>query len=727
MSARKTDTPSPSTSQSRRSFLKTSAAATGYAASGLMIGFHLPANAKTESAAKTVQPNAWVKIGTDNKVTIICHRAEMGQGTYTSMPMLVAEELEVDLRNVAIEMAPANPVYINALLGGQLTGGSTSVRDAWDGLRKAGAQARMMLVSAAAAEWKVPETDCRAENGHVMSKGGKKATYGALAEKAGAMPVPKDPPLKDPKAFKIVGKPVKRLDTPAKVMATAQFGIDVQLPGMLVASLAQCPVLGGKPMSVDDTKAKAMPGVKAVVKIDDGVAVVADTFWQAKKARDALNITWDNGPGAALSTASITQGLKDALAKPSASVKKAGTAESAIAGAAKKLEASYELPFLAHATMEPMNFTADVRADGCDIYGPTQFPQLAEGMAMQVSGLPKEKVKVHTTFLGGGFGRRIDVDFIVQALQISKAVGKPVKLVWTREDDMTHDFYRPVSLNTISAGLDASGKPVGLKFRLTSPSVTARLFPPVVKDGIDPFMTEASVTPYNIPNISVESAIHDTGVRVGYWRSVSHALNAFANESFTDEMALAAGKDPVEYRMSLLTGKDDARYKAVLKTATDKAGYKAGGKLGNGRFQGVALMEGYGTYVAQVSEVSIDKGSVRVHRVTVAVDCGMMVNPDIVKAQVESSVAYGLSAVLLSKITFKDGKVEQSNFHDYPVMRMSDMPRVDVHIMASSEKPGGIGEPIVATCGPSVANAVFVATGKRVRKLPILADDLTKA
>jgi isoquinoline 1-oxidoreductase subunit beta len=727
MSARKTDMPSPSTSQSRRSFLKTSAAATGYAASGLMISFHLPANAKTESAAKTVQPNAWVKIGTDNKVTIICHRAEMGQGTYTSMPMLVAEELEVDLRNVGIEMAPANPVYINALLGGQLTGGSTSVRDAWDGLRKAGAQARMMLVSAAAAEWKVPEADCRAENGHVMSKGGKKATYGSLAEKAGAMPVPKDPPLKDPKSFKIVGKPVKRLDTPAKVMATAQFGIDVQLPGMLIASLAQCPVLGGKPMSMDDTKAKAMPGVKAVVKIDDGVAVVADTFWQAKKARDALNITWDNGPGVALSTASITQGLKDALAKPSASVKKTGTAESAIAGAAKKLEASYELPFLAHATMEPMNFTADVRADGCDIYGPTQFPQLAEGMAMQVTGLSKEKVKVHTTFLGGGFGRRIDVDFIVQALQISKAVGKPVKLVWTREDDMTHDFYRPVSLNTLSAGLDASGKPVGLKFRLTSPSVTARLFPPVVKDGIDPFMTEASVTPYNIPNISVESAIHDTGVRVGYWRSVSHALNAFANESFTDEMALAAGKDPVDYRMSLLTGKDDARYKAVLKTATDKAGYKAGGKLGNGRFQGVALMEGYGTYVAQVSEVSIDKGSVKVHRVTVAVDCGMMVNPDIVKAQVESSVAYGLSAVLLSKITFKDGKVEQSNFHDYPVMRMNDMPRVDVHIMASSEKPGGIGEPIVATCGPSVANAVFAATGKRVRKLPILADDLTKA
>jgi isoquinoline 1-oxidoreductase subunit beta len=712
---------------SRRGFLKASAAVAGYSASGFVIGFHIPANAKTEAAAKTVQPNAWVKIGVDNKVTIICHRAEMGQGTYTSMPMLVAEELEVDLRNVAIEMAPANPVYINALLGGQLTGGSTSVRDAWTGLRTAGAQARMMLISAAAKEWNVPEADCRAEMGSIMSKDGKKATYGQLAEKAAAMPVPKDPPLKDPKSFKIVGKPVKRLDTPAKVMATAKFGIDVELPGMLIASLAQCPVLGGKPLTVDDSKAKAMPGVKAVVKIDDGVAVVADTFWQAKKARDALVITWDNGDGAKLSSATVSQGLKEALAKPAASVKKAGTADAAIAGAAKKLEASYELPFLAHATMEPMNFTADVRADGCDLYGPTQFPQLAEGMAMQITGLPKEKVHVHTTFLGGGFGRRIDVDFIVQAVQISKAVGKPVKLLWTREDDMTHDFYRPVSLNTLSAGLDANGMPVGMKFRLTSPSVTARLFAAVVKDGIDPFMTEAAVTPYNIPNITVDSAIHDAGVRVGYWRSVSHALNAFANESFTDEMAIAGGKDPLEYRMALLTGKDDARFKAVLKLATDKAGYKPGGKLGNGRFQGIALMEGYGTYVAQVSEVSVEKGAVKVHRTTVAVDCGMMVNPDIVKAQVESSVVFGLSATLFSKITFKDGKVEQSNFHDYPVMRMNEMPRVDVHIMASSEKPGGIGEPITATCGPSVANAVFMATGKRIRKLPILAEDLMKA
>ncbi len=705
-------------SSSRRNFLKTSIAVSG----SLMVGFHVPGFAKTEAASTAI--NGWVRVGSDNSVTIICHRSEMGQGTYTSMPMLVAEELEVDLRRVKIEMAGVDPIYINALLGGQLTGGSTSVRDAFDGLRKAGAQARMMLISAAANEWKIPESDCRADNGMVISNGGKKLFYGQLAPKAAMLPVPKEVALKDAKAWKIIGRPVKRLDTPAKVTGKAEYGIDVQLPGMLIASLAQCPVLGGKPISVDDTKARAMPGVKAVVKIDDGVAVVATSFWQAKVARDALNITWDNGQGATLSSAGISQGLKDALAKPAATLKKTGDVDKAMAGAARKIAASYELPFLAHATMEPMNFTADVRTDGCDIYGPTQFPQMAEGVAMQITGFPKEKVKVHTTFLGGGFGRRIDVDFIVQAVQISKAVGKPVKLIWTREDDMTHDFYRPVSLNTLEAGLDKDGKPVAMRFRLTSPSVTARLFPSFVKDGIEPFMAEAAVLPYDIPNTNVEMAIHDAGVRVGYWRSVSHALNCFANESFIDELAAAAGKDPVAYRLAMLNGKEAERFRNVLSIATAKAGW---GNAAKGRFLGVALMEGYGSYVAQVSEISIDNGAVRVHKVTCAVDCGMIVNPDIVKAQVESSVAYGMSAVLLSKITFKDGKVEQSNFDSYPVMRMNQMPVVDVHLVASTEKPGGIGEPVVATCGPSVANAVFAATGKRVRKLPIDADALKSA
>ena len=718
----------PELNPQRRNFLKTGAAAGAYAASGLIIGFHLPADARTAvSNAKMSQTNAWVKIGTDNSVTIICHRSEMGQGTYTSIPMLIAEELEVDLRAVRIEMAPADPVYINKLLGGQLTGGSTSVRDAWTSMRQAGAQARMMLISAAAKEWNVPESDCRAQNGQVLSKGGKKMFYGQLAEKATAMPVPKDPMLKPASEFKVVGKPMRRLDTPVKVIGKAGYGLDVELPGMLIASLAQCPVIGGKVLSFDDAKAKSMPGVRHIVKIDDGVAVVADTFWQAKQARDALNIKWDEGSGAKLSTASISKQLKDALATPGASVKKTGDADAAIAGAAKKLQASYELPFLAHATMEPMNFTADVRADGCDIYGPTQFPQLAEGMTMAITGFPKEKVKVHTTFLGGGFGRRIDVDFIVQAVQISKAVGKPVKLLWTREDDMTHDFYRPVSLSTLSAGLDDKGTPVGLKSRLTSQSVTARLFPSFVKDGMEPFMTEAAVTPYNIANISVENSIIDTGMRVGYWRSVSHALNAFANESFTDEMAAAAGRDPLEFRMALLSGKENERYRNVLKIAAEKAGYTQGGKLPKGRFQGIAVMEGYGTYVAQIAEISVVQNAIKVHRCTVAVDCGMMVNPDIVKAQVESSVVFGMTAALLSEITLKDGRVEQSNFHDYPVLRMNEMPVVDVHLVTSSEAPGGIGEPVTATVGPSVANALFNATGKRIRKMPMTTDALKSA
>lgn len=712
----------------RRQFLKTSAAAAASTSAGaLMIGFHLPAIAKTVRSVKTTQANAWVKIGSDNAITLICHRSEMGQGTYTSMPMLVAEELEVDFSKIKVEMAPANAAYVNSLLGGQLTGGSTSVRDAWTSLRKAGAQARMMLVSAAAAEWKIAENDCHAENGQVVSKSGKKLFYGQLVEKAAVLPVPKEVKLKDAKAFKIVGKPIKRLDTLAKVTGRAGFGIDVELPGMLIASLAQCPVLGGKPLSVDDAKARAMPGVRAVVKIDDGVAVVADSFWQAKTARDALNITWESGAGAALSSVGISTSLKEALAKPAAVVKKIGDADMAIAGAAKKVEASYELPFLAHATMEPMNFTADVRKDGCDIYGPTQFPQLAEGVAMQLTGFPKEKVNVHTTFLGGGFGRRIDVDFIVQAIQISKAVGKPVKLIWTREDDMTHDFYRPVSLHTLSAGLDERGMPVALKFRLTSQSVTARLFPAFVKDGLEPFMTEAAVTPYQIGNMTVENAIIDSGVRVGYWRSVSHALNAFANESFVDEMAHAAGKDPLAFRTALITGKDNERFRNVLKLAADKAGYKPGGKLANGRTQGIALMEGYGTYVAQIAEVSVVNNAIKVHKMTVAVDCGMMVNPDIVKAQIESSVVYGLSAALLSKITFKDGRVEQSNFHDYPVLRMNEMPKVDIHLVASTEPPGGIGEPITATTGPSVANAVFIASGKRLRAMPMTSTALNSA
>jgi isoquinoline 1-oxidoreductase beta subunit len=452
-----------------------------------------------------------------------------------------------------------------------------------------------------------------------------------------------------------------------------------------------------------------------VVQITDGVAVVADSWWRAKVARDALDIKWDEGPAKAMSSDTVAAGLKAASVKPGAVFKKQGDIEAGMKGAAKTLEASYEMPFLSHSPMEPMNFTADVRKDSCLLYGPTQFQQMAEGVAAQMLGMKPSQITVRTTFLGGGFGRRIDVDFIAQAIEISKAVGGPVKLVWTREDDMTHDFYRPTSLHQISGGLDAAGKPVAMKFHLTSSSVTARLFPPFVKDGLDPFMLEAAAVPYDIPNQLAESLIYETGLRVGYWRSVSHALNVFANESFMDEMALAAGKDPYEFRRALLEQKP--RLKNVLELAAAKAGW--GKPLPRGRFHGVGAMVGYGTSMAQVAEVSVTDGKIKVHRVVVVADLGRMVNPNIVRQQIESSVNFGLSAALYGEITLKDGRIEQTNFDAYPVVRMQDSPVVESHLVESTEKPSGIGEPATALISPTVANAVFAATGKRLRKLPL--------
>ena len=701
------------TDPSRREFLKTGAAVGG----GLILGVALPDSLLRPAGAQatTSMPNAWVRIGSDNSITILSARSEMGQGVYTAMPTLVAEELEVDLKKIKVEIAPAAEPYINTMLGGQITGGSTSVAEGYDKLRIAGAQARTMLVQAAAQKWGVDESACRAQDGTVQGPGGKTATYGELAEAAAKLPVPKDVKLKDHKDSRYVGKPINRLDTPGKIDGTAEFGIDVKLPGMLYAALAQCPVIGGKPVSFDAAKAKSMPGVKHVVQITDGVAVVADSWWRAKTARDALAITWDEGPGKALNSAGISAALKAAAAKPGAAFKKQGDVDAGLKGAAKTLQAEYELPFLAHAAMEPMNFTADVRQDSCLAYGPTQFQQLAAGVAAQASGLKPEQVTVRTTFLGGGFGRRIDADFVAQAVEISKAVGAPVKLLWTREDDMTHDFYRPVSYHQLSGGLDAQGRPVALKFHLTSPSVTSRLFPPFIKDGVDPLMTEAAVVPYDIPHQFADVVIHDTGMRVGYLRSVSHALNSFAYESFMDEMAAAAGKDPYQFRLALLD--KQPRLKHVLELAAEKAGW--GTPPPAGRFRGIGLMEGYGTSMAQVAEVSVSGKRVRVHRVVVAADLGKMVNPNIVRQQLESSIIFGLGAVLYGEITLKDGRVQQSNFHDYQVVRMPESPKIEMHIVDSNEKPAGIGEPGTALVGPTVANALFAATGQRLRKLPL--------
>ncbi|MEN3291162.1 MAG: isoquinoline 1-oxidoreductase subunit beta [Burkholderiales bacterium] len=706
---------------SRRNFLKTSAIAGG----GLLLGVYLPKVITEAQAAGTVYtPNAWVHIADNNTITLISARSEMGQGVYTSMPMLIAEELNVDIRQIKVDIAPPGEDYKNALLGAQITGGSTSVRDGWERLRIGGAQVRTMLVSAAANKWGVDPAQCRAENGTVFGPGGKKATYGELAEAASKLPVPKDVVLKDPKNFKIVGKPTRRLDTPAKVNGTAEFGIDVKLPGMVYASLEQCAVIGGKVKSFDASKAKAMPGVIDVVQIDDGVAVVANSYWRARKAREVLTVQWDEGPVAKLSNASMMDSIRNAeKTDKTLSIKKTGDAANALKGAAKVLKAEYEAPLLAHATMEPMNFTADFKNGKCLLVGPTQFQQGAQGGVAAALGIKPEDVTLKTTFLGGGFGRRLEVDFIVQAAQISKAVGKPVKLVWTREDDTTHDFYRPMALHRLQAGLDGKGKPVAMTFQLTSQSITERAFG-LPKDTVDPFMAEAAVVPYDIPNMTQDLINHNAGLRVGYWRSVSHAFNAYANECFIDELAAAAGKDPYAFRMAML-GKQP-RLANVLKLAADKAGW--GKSLPKGRTRGIALMEGYDTYMAQVAEISVDSNhQIRVHRVVVAVDTGRMVNPDTVEAQIQSGIVFGLSAALYDQITLENGRVQQTNFHDYPVLRLNETPKIDVILVNSTEKPGGIGEPSTALIGPAVANALFAATGKRVRKLPLTADNIARA
>jgi len=706
------------TSVSRRGFLQASSVAGG----GLMLGVAIP-GIEALAAGTLHTPNAWVHIADDNTITLLSARSEMGQGVYTSMPMLIAEELNVDIRTVKVEIAPPNAVYVNSLLGAQITGGSTSVRDGWEKLRTAGAQVREMLLSAAADEWKVDRATLKADNGFVTGPKGKKASYGHLAAAASKLPVPEKVALKDPSEFRIVGKNTKRLDTPMKVNGKAEFGIDVKLPGMVYASLEQSPVIGGTVKGFDASKAKGMPGVIDVVQIPDGVAVVADTYWHAKKARETLSVQWDDGPGGALTTQGMADGIRAAAAsvKP-IPIKSQGDVDAGMKGAVKVVKVEYQMPLLAHAPLEPMNFTASVTGDKVLLVGPTQFQQGAQGAVAAALGVKPENITLKTTFLGGGFGRRLELDFIVQAAQISKAVGKPVKLLWTREDDTTHDFYRPMALNQLEAGLDATGMPVAMTYKVTSQSVTQRAFG-LPKDTLDPFMAEAAVAAYEIPNTRHDLVIHDAGLRVGYWRAVSHNMNAFANESFVDEMAAAAGKDPLAYRLSLL--KEHPRFANVLKMAADKAGW--GKPLPAGHSHGVALMEGYDTYMAQVAEVSMDKGAPKVHKVTVVADLGRMVNPDTVVAQIQSSIVFGLSAALFDEITLDKGRVQQTNFNNYPVLRMNETPHIDIVLVPSTEKPGGIGEPATALIGPAVANAIFAASGKRVRKMPFTAANIAAA
>ncbi|AWW49066.1 molybdopterin cofactor-binding domain-containing protein [Polynucleobacter paneuropaeus] len=697
-------------SPSRRQFIQQSAATTG----AFVLGMYLPltSDAATNSASPTVV-NAWVQITPDNQITLICARSEMGQDVYTSMPALLAEELNIPLSMVKVQIAGVAPIYINALLGGQITGGSSSVREAFDKLRIAGAATRSVLVQAAANRWSVPITDCKAMNGKVSHAGGKSATYGELAAEAAKLPLPEKPALKSPANFMVIGKEsMRRLDTPAKVSGTAVFGIDVKIPGMAIASLAQCPVIGGAPRSVDSADAMKVSGVIKVVQISDGVAVLAKNFYAARKGRDALKVTWNEGAGASISNAGMRKQLESGLTKPGAVIQAKGDATAAL-GNGKQLSAQYFMPYLAHSTMEPVNCSAVVADGKCRIIGPIQFQQGAQAVAAVATGLKPEDVTVETTFLGGGFGRKLELDFIRQAAEIAKASGMPVKMLWTKEDDITHDFYRPMSVHQMDASLSSEGKISALKTKMVSQSVTARAFPAFVKDGNDPFMVEGSANlTYEIPNLEVRNVIEDSGIRVGYWRSVSNTLNAFAVESFMDEAAKAAGKDPVAFRLSALS--KEPRAAAVLKMAVQKSGYQAGSK----RF-GVAQMECYGTYSACVVELDPYAASTMVKKITFVSDCGIAIHPDQARAQLTGGILYGLGAALYDEITIEQGRVQQSNFNNYPSIRMNQAPIVEVHLVASQEKPGGLGEVGVPLVAPALVNAIAAATGKRIRELPI--------
>lgn len=699
----------------RRDFLQTA----GTIGAGLVIGFRIPTRRDAQAAAPFA-PNAWLRIGADDSVLVLVDRSEMGQGVATALPMLLAEELEADWTKIRIAFAPADKAYANPLLfGWQITGGSSSVRAAWTPLRKAGAQARAMLIAAAAQTWGVEPGACRAERGAVAHPASRRRlTYGQLVARAATLPVPAEVPLKDPKDWRIVGKPTKRLDTPLKVNGRAQFGIDVRVPGMLVAVVARSPVFGGKVRSFDAAAAKAVPGVRHVVQIPSGVAVVGDGYWPAQQGREALQVVWNEGPVAAVSSASISRMFAERAGQDGAVARHEGDPAGAMTGAAQTIEANYEMPFLAHATMEPMNCTAQVRADGVDIWGPTQFQSGAQGAGAQIGGVPPEKVQVHTTYLGGGFGRRLELDFIAEALETSKAVGgAPVKVIWSREDDMQHAQYRPANYHRMRAALNGDGRPLAWTHRVVAPSILARWVPAAVQNGLDGEAVEGGVEmAYAIPNVHVDYVLTDTGIPVAFWRSVNHSFTAFAVESFVDELAAAAKQDPYEYRRALLAGAP--RHRGVLELAATKAGW--GTPLPAGRARGIAVHKSFASLAAQVAEVSVSPaGEVRVHRVVCAVDCGMVVNPDTVEAQMQSGIVYGLTAALKGAITIDRGRVEQSNFHDYEMLRLADMPVVEVHIVPSGEAPGGVGEPGTPPIAPAVCNAIFALTGKRIRTLPI--------
>jgi isoquinoline 1-oxidoreductase beta subunit len=676
--------------------------------------------------------DAFIRIDRDGIVTLIVHKVEMGQGTFTSLPMLLAEELGADLSKVKLEQAPANnSLYADALLGGQVTGGSTSIRATYKPLREAGAKVRTVLVQAAAKNWNVDPGDVKVVAGTIRHEASNRSVhFGEVVDAASQLKFPAEVKLKDASQFALVGKAVKRLDSPAKVNGSAQFGIDARLPNMGIAAVAASPVLGGKVAAVDEQKAMAVKGVRQVLRIEGAVAVVADHFWAAKQGLAAAAPRFDDGANANVSLAGIVADMMKVSQNAGAVATDKGDALKALdAGPGRRIDVVYEVPFLAHATMEPMNCTVDLKADGCDIWVGTQVPALAQGAAAKITGLPLEKVRVHNHYIGGGFGRRLEVDNVIQAVEFAKLAKGPIKIIWTREEDIQHDMYRPYYVDRMSARIDDKGMPVAWFHRVTGSSIMARFAPPMVKNGVDPDAVEAAADlQYAIPAIRVEYMRHEPpGLPTAFWRGVGPTHNVFVVESFIDELAFASKTDPVAFRRSLL--QKSPRTLAVLNLAAEKAGWGkplrpiAGRKVG----RGVSTQFAFGTYMAQVAEVSVGPdGDVRVHRVVCALDCGQNVNPDTIVAQMEGGIVFGASAALWDQVTVEKGRVQQTNFSDYRVMRMPESPAVEVYIVNSHDDPGGIGEPGTAGIAPALANAVFAATGKRVRKLPI-GEQLKKA
>ncbi len=709
---------------SRRRFLGTTASLAG----GLVIACFVPfgrgrlfAQEGAAPAAAAMDPNAFVRIGSDNTVTILIKHSEMGQGVATSLPMVVAEELDCDWSKVRMENAPNAQVYANSAFGIQGTGGSTSTLESFDQMRQAGAMARAMLVEAAAQKWKVDVSACQTENGFVIS-GAYKASYGELADAAAKLKAPAKVTLKDPSKWTLIGKPTRRIDSLSKVTGTAGFGMDVKRPGLLTGVIARAPVFGGKVKRFDASKAKAIAGVVDVVQVPSGIAVLAKHFWAAKKGRDALEIEWDPGVGAKLSTVAMRGDYHERAKAPGAIAKQAGDVDAVLKAAGERIDAEYEVPFLAHAPMEPLNCTVEIGKDLCEIWTGTQFQGVDQGVVAQILGIKPEQVKIHTQFLGGGFGRRANPhsDFIAEAVHVAKAVNKPVKIIWTREDDIHGGYYRPMWLSRFSAVLGADGKPAAWSHTVVGQSIAAGtpFATGMIKDGIDATSVEgAADSPYlaAIPAHRVDLHTPDSPIPVLWWRSVGHSHTGFVMESFVDELAHAAKIDPLEYHRKLLPAA--SRNLRALELAAKAFGW--GKPLPKGHAAGLAAHASFGSHVAHIAEVSVEAGKIRVHRVVCAIDCGPVVNPLTIEAQMQSAIAFGLSAALHSEITFKDGKVEQNNFNDYVVLRIDEMPKVEVHIVPSTEKMGGVGEPGLPPIAPAVANALFALTGKRLRKLPL--------